>query len=243
VSRLFVTVVLGLLGALLAGASPASAEDAPPAADTTQPADGPPPPRFTYNGPVGNTLDDTDRVFLRKVRQAGMWERPSGQMAQRKGSSARTKEVGKLIEADHTNLDEDVTKAAQRLGVEMPTEPTPEQSVWLTELEAANGQDFDAKFAQLLRDAHGAVFQLIANIRANSRNNLVRAFAAHANEVVHRHMQLLESTNNVAYDKLPKAKGSVGRTRPYKQEPMFVLALIAIAGVVGFTGVMRAIRA
>jgi putative membrane protein len=227
---------------LLAGVSPAAAEEAPPP-DAVQPGDSPAPGPFVYNGPVGSTLDETDRVFLQKVRQAGMWERPAGQQAQRKGLSARTKEVGRLIDIDHAALDEDAIKISQRLAVELPAQPTPEQQVWLAELDAATGQDFDAKFAQLLRDAHGAVFQLIAHIRANSRNNLVRAFASHANLVVHRHMQLLESTNNVEYDRLPKAKGSTGRTRPYKQEPMFVFALMAIAGAVGFTGVMRAIRA
>ncbi len=241
--RLFATVVLGLLGVLLIGVTPAAAEEAPPAPEAKQPGDSPAPGRFTYNGPVGEALEETDRVFLHKVRQAGMWERPAGQQAQRKGLSARTKEVGRLIDVDHANLDEDVIRIAQRLGVEMPQQPTPEQEVWLGELDRANGNDFDVKFAQLLRDAHGAVFQLIAHIRANSRNDLVRAFASHASNVVHRHMVLLESTNNVSFERLPRAKGSTGRTRPYKQEPMFVFALMAIAGAVGFTGVMRAIRA
>jgi putative membrane protein len=267
VTRLLATFALSLVGVLLFGISPAAAEDAPAQPETaqsgpaqsapaqsgaaepngqpaaTQPGDEPAPGRFSYNGPVGSTLDPTDRVFLQLVRQAGMWERPAGAAAQRKGLSARTREVGRLIEIDHQNLDDDVIKIGQRLGVEMPTQPTPFQMVFLSELDAATGAAFDAKFAQLLRDAHGGVFQLIAQIRANSRNDLVRAFASHANEVVHRHMWLLESTNNVSYDLLPKAKGSTGRTRPFKQEPMFVFALIAIAGAVGFTGVMRAVRA
>jgi putative membrane protein len=245
VTRLLATVFIGILGALLMFGSPALAEDAPApgGAPATQPGDNPAPPRFAYNGPVGDTLDESDRVFLQKVRQAGMWERPAGQQAQRKGVSPRTKEVGRLIDTDHANLDEDVTKVAQRLGVELPSKPTPEQDMWLAELDAKAGTEYDAAFAQLLRNAHGAVFQLIAQIRANSRNNLVRAFASHANNVVHRHMWLLESTGEVAYDQLPVPKASTGRTRPYKQEPMFVFALIAIAGAVGFTGVMRAVRA
>jgi putative membrane protein len=239
--RLFVALWIGLLGALAVGAVPAAAEDGkePPA---TQAGDSPAPARFTYNGPVGGTLDDTDKVFLQKVRQAGMWERPAGQEAQRKGVSARTREVGKLIDFDHANLDADVSGIAERLNVTLPNQPTPEQQMWLGELNKASGQAYDDAFAQLLRNAHGAVFQLIANIRANSRNDLVRAFAAHANNVVHRHMQLLESTGHVHYDQLPKAKASTGRTRPYQQEPLFVVALIAVAGAVGFTGVMRAIR-
>jgi predicted outer membrane protein len=240
--RLLIALWIGVLGALLLGTVPAAAEDGaePPA---TQPGDSPAPARFSYNGPVGGELAETDKVFLQKVRQAGMWERPAGQDAQRKGGSARTREVGKLIDFDHANLDADVIGIAERLNVDLPNRPTPEQQMWLDELAAKSGKPFDDAFANLLRNAHGAVFQLIANIRANSRNDLVRAFASHANNVVHRHMVLLESTGDVNYDHLPKAKASTGRTRPYQQEPLFVVALIAVAGAVGFTGVMRAIRA
>jgi predicted outer membrane protein len=240
VKRLFTALWIGLLAALVLGA-PAAAEDGPePAA--SQPGDNPPPPRFSYNGPVGGILDETDRVFLQKVRQAGMWERPSGQWAQRKGASARTREVGRLIDVDHANLDADVTAIADRLSVTLPNKPTPEQQMWLDELNQKTGKSFDDAFATLLRNAHGQVFMLIANIRANSRNDLVRAFAAHANNVVHRHMVLLESTGEVNWAHLPKSKASTGRTRPYQQEPLFVVALIAVAGAVGFTGVMRALR-
>jgi predicted outer membrane protein len=241
VTRLLAVLWLGVVAFLALGlAAPAAAQAPDPA--QAQPGDDPAPARFSYDGPVGTTLDDTDKVFLAKVRQAGMWEGPAGRQAQAKGKSARTREVGRLIEIDHANLDADVADIAARLGVTLPTQVTPDQEVWLAELDEAQGDAFDAAFAQLLRNAHGAVFQLIATIRADSRNDLVRAFAAHTNNVVHRHMTLLESTGNVNYAQLPVAKATMGRTRPYRQEPLFVAAMIAVAAVVGFTGVMRAVR-
>jgi putative membrane protein len=239
--RLLVALWCGLLAALVIGAAPAIAEDGPEP-PATQPGDSPAPGRFVYNGRVGGQLDPPDRVFLQKVRQAGMWEGPAGRTAQQKGATARTREVGRLIEIDHANLDADVNDVADKLGVSMPDQVTPEQDVWLTELKDSSGKKFDEVFAQRLRDAHGAVFQLIAHIRANSRSEMVRAFASHANNVVHRHMVLLESTGEVNYNALPVPKASTGRTRPFRQDPVFVAALLAIAGAVAFTGVMRALR-
>jgi predicted outer membrane protein len=233
---MFAAVALGLLGALLfLGAAPASAdpgdEDAPKSFVLPENAD---------------TADfgEADKVFLEKVKQAGLWETPMGELAEKKGLSQRTREVGKLIAADHRVLDDDVKRVAARFGHPLPSAATLEQQGWMAEINAASGKKFDELFAQRLRFAHGVVYGAIAQVRAFSRNALMRAFATQCEIFVARHMSLLESTNEVTMDAMPPAVVAKGNNRAadFKHQPLMMIAFFAVTGAIGVAGVAKALR-
>ncbi|GAA5079248.1 putative outer membrane protein [Thermocatellispora tengchongensis] len=154
----------------------------------------------TKLGPI--TKADID--LLVKVRQAGLWEIPTGQQAGQRGSSARVKEVGRHLVEDHTQLDKEVRELAAQLGVLLPSQPSADQQRWMAELSGKFGQEYDLAFAQLLRAAHGKVFTVVATVRAGTRNDHIRNFAQRAVNVVMKHMTLLESTGLVDYTALPQ---------------------------------------
>ncbi|MCG5220129.1 DUF4142 domain-containing protein [Streptosporangium sp. KLBMP 9127] len=154
----------------------------------------------TKFGPI--TAADID--FLVKVRQAGLWEIPTGQQAGQRASSARVKDVGAHLVEDHTALDKEVLALAGKLGVILPSQPSADQQGWMAELSGKFGQEYDLAFAKLLRAAHGKVFTVVAGIRAGTRNDLIRSFASRVVNVVMRHMTLLESTGLVDYTALPQ---------------------------------------
>lgn len=152
----------------------------------------------------GGPLGPADRDLLAKVRQAGLWEIPTGQQAQQRASSERVKDVGMHLVEDHTKLDQATRELAARLHVVLPSQPSPDQQNWMAQLSSVSGADYDREFAQLLRAAHGKVFGVVAAVRAGTRNSEVRAFAQKAVVVVMRHMTLLESTGLVDYAGLPE---------------------------------------
>lgn len=153
----------------------------------------------TASGPLG----PADRDFLAKVRQAGLWEIPTGQQAQERASSQRVKEVGLMLAADHTKLDEQVRAVAKKLNVKIPSTPNADQQGWMNELSQLEGEAYDKVFADRLRAAHGKVFAAVALVRAGTKNDEIRAFAQVAVDVVMKHMTLLESTGKVDYAALP----------------------------------------
>jgi putative membrane protein len=164
-------------------------------------------------------------------------------MAAQKGSTERVREVGQLIAADHAVLDDDVRRVAAALGEPLPNEPTPEQKLWIQELTAKTGKPFDEAFAQRLRYAHGAVYKAIADVRAFTRNPVMRAFATQCEIFVQRHMKLLESTGEVAWHDLPLPVVAEGNLRAAeKKQPLMLIALFAITGAIGVAGVARAVR-
>lgn len=185
-----------------------------PAQDTPAPATGHRPGHVTVprllaagvatadDGPATDTswgpLTAADRNLLVRVKLAGLWEVPAGDMAQDHSTDQRVRAVGRVLAADHRRLNEEVAVAARKLQVVLPDRPNPSQQGWLDEMTPERGRAFDQTFANRLRTAHGVVFGVIAEVRDSTRNTLVRSFATEANGVVMKHMSLLESTGLVA---------------------------------------------
>lgn len=163
-------------------------------------------------------LSGLDREFITKVRLAGLWELPAGQQAQQKGTTQAVHMAGEHLVEGHTFLDTRVRNVAARLGLELPNQPTEEQRSWLATLNTAQGEKYDRQFANLLRKAHGKVFSLVAQVRASTRNSLVRDLADDANSTVLDHIKVLEATGFVDFDALANDAASAS-TPPLTSSP------------------------
>jgi predicted outer membrane protein len=147
-------------------------------------------------------LSALDREFVEKVRLAGLWELPAGEQAQQKGTTEAVRTAGQHLVEGHTFLDERVRDVASKLGMGLPNEPNDQQKEWLATLNTAQGVEYDRQFANILRLAHGRVFSVVAQVRASTRNSLVRALADDANTTVLDHIKVLEATGYVDFDAL-----------------------------------------
>ncbi|MEV2274406.1 DUF4142 domain-containing protein [Nocardiopsis sp. NPDC049922] len=164
----------------------------------------------TEFGPLGPA--DVDALI--KVRQAGLWEIPVGQQARDRAQLDRVREVGAILAEDHTLMDEQVRDIAAQLDVRLPNTPNPDQQRWMDELSGLSGAEFDQVFADRLRAAHGGVLAVLAEVRAGTRNELVRSFCQHGMLMVLRHITLLESTGLVEYEELPAPRPPERRPLP-----------------------------
>jgi putative membrane protein len=143
-------------------------------------------------------LSDLDREFIVVINFANLWEQPMGDLAAERGTTQRVRDVGATIAADHRTLDGAVKKLAGQFGMGLTDTPSSSTQKWMDEIRAATGDQFDKTFADRLRAAHGTVFGLIAEVRAGTRNSVIRDFATTANTIVMKHMTLLESTGDVS---------------------------------------------
>ncbi|MFB1045807.1 DUF4142 domain-containing protein [Streptomyces chrestomyceticus] len=163
-----------------------------------------------WNTPSG-PLTPLDREFVGKVRQAGLWELPAGRQALQRGKRQAVRHAGRHLTEGHTDLNRRTADAARALAVTLPGQPTPEQQGWLAQLDAAEGDTYERLFVNLARRAHGKVFSLVAQVRANTRNAVIRDLATRANSVVLDHITALEQTGLVDFGALdggPVAGGS-----------------------------------
>ena len=224
--------LLLLLGPGVAAAAPLSTVD--------DPAHAAPPVSQTPWGP----LSQDDQTLLDKVRQADLWEGPvSGQVAA-STTDAKVRAVATQLMNDHRQLDQLVTAAAAQLGVVLPTTPTPLQQLWTGEILARSGTDRDDTYANLVREAHGTVFMFVSKVRSETQNDVIRSFAQATDQVVMRHMTLLESTDMVSMASMltPSTADTTVQPLPSRGQLIggIVLALLVMAGT--FWGVRASSR-
>ncbi len=148
-------------------------------------------------------LSLADRDLLVMVHQAGLCGGSSGQQAQQQGATVGVRTVAKRIWVDYGDLGNQARTVADKLGVALPDQPTAQQQSWMRELSGRSGPDFDRMFAQGLRVTDGDVLPAITSVRAGTRNELIRSFAANSAVLLNRQMEYLEHTGLVDYSRLP----------------------------------------
>ena len=147
-------------------------------------------------------LTESDRDFVVKVRAAGLWEYPVGQLGLQKGQSAAVKTASKHLIDGHAALDISCRKIATMLNITIPNLPSPQQQGFVNTLKADSGKQFDTDFANILRVTHGSIFNTIAKIRSTTRNTVVRTLADQANATVLDHITVMENTGLVNFDQV-----------------------------------------
>lgn len=145
-------------------------------------------------------LTEQDRDFVVKVRAAGLWEYPLGQIGLQKGSSEGVKIASKHLIDGHAALDASCRKIAPMLNITIPNVASPQQEGFVTQLKGETGKAFDTDFANILRMTHGSIFNAIAKIRSTTKNSLIRSLADQANDTVLDHMTVMEKTGLVDFD-------------------------------------------
>ncbi|WP_371584391.1 DUF4142 domain-containing protein [Streptomyces sp. NBC_01314] len=159
------------------------------------------PDRIIANTRYG-PLTEADRDFVVKVRAAGLWEYPLGEMAMERGTTPEMKEAGKHLVVGHAGLDELCRKIAPELGITLNNQASPQQQQFVATADAATGKEFDSTAVTIMRVTHGQIFPTIAKIRASTRNTMVRQLADLANDTVLDHITVLEKTGLVNHDQV-----------------------------------------
>jgi len=166
-------------------------------------------------------LTPLDRELIVRVRLAGLWELPAGQQAMQKSSSPAVREAAQHLITGHNDLDKRARNASQMLGVPIPNQPNAQQQGFLDQMTAASAADYDKVWANLLRQAHGNILPVIATVRNQTRNTLVRQLASDTNQTVLDHITILEKTGQVDFQKIAEnaAGPSASPTGPPPPSP------------------------
>jgi predicted outer membrane protein len=179
-------------------------------------------------------LSPADRQLLIKVRQVNLWEGPTSEQAAQRARSPAVREVGRKLAIEHAQLDADLLAVAQKLQVKLPSQPNDSQKTWMAAISSASPADYDKRYINLVRSAHGEVMPLVEGVRSGTQNTLVRQFAVETSQFVARHMDYLESTGLVDYSLLPPSTAPVARmTQMGGYNVPITLVLFVIAVVVG----------
>ena len=190
-----------------------------------------------YEPTTSGLLGPADKDMLARIKQAGMWEMPVGEELERKAATPRLREVGALIRKEHATLNDLTDRAANELEVALPEQSTAEQRAWVAELQATPpGLAYDKLAVERLREAHGIVLPILAQVYAGTRNDTIRELASDGIAYVSRHIGYLESTGLVDHAHLPEAPQPKPLLSPVKEgyyaladKPTLVFTILVIA--------------
>lgn len=151
-------------------------------------------------------LTPMDRDFIRKVRNAGLWELPAGRSAQERGTRKSVRVAGDHLVDGHQELDRRAIECGRIMKVSLPNTPAGKNQDYLDQINSAKGEEFDKILVDRLRRAHGEVFGLVGLVRDQTRNSMVRSLATRANTIVLDHITVLEDTGLVDFEALNDVK-------------------------------------
>ena len=135
---------------------------------------------------------DQDIAWMQVAHQSNLTEIAAGQAAQRSATSPEVKQLGAMFVEDHTALDAQLTQAAQQLGVQLPSAPSPEQQQQLAAVEQQTGQAFDAAWISSQIAGHLTTIAATQRELQAGSDPTVLDLARAATPVVQRHLTELQ---------------------------------------------------
>jgi hypothetical protein len=191
----------------------------------------------TQWGPVSTA----DRDMLIKLRQADLWNGPTGEQAAAQAGSPAVRAAGAALANSHGELDVQLMQIADQLRVTLPSQPSDQQQVWMSAIASAPPQRYDATYVNLTRAAYGELMPLIEGVRAGTQNQLVRWMAMEASASIEPNMRALESTGLVNYSLLPPSTSPASRLSAIGGYTVPVTLLLFLLAVVVSTVMLRAL--
>jgi putative membrane protein len=143
--------------------------------------------------PALAAVSGQDTTWLQAAHQGNLAEIAAGQAAQQSATNAQVKQLGAMFVQDHTRLDGQLTQAAQQLGVQLPTSPTPAQQQQLADVRQKTGAAFDSAWTSTQLAAHATTLAATQQELQAGSDATVLGLARTATPVVQHHLAELQA--------------------------------------------------
>jgi putative membrane protein len=125
-----------------------------------------------------NNNSKRDAQFLVDAAAINREEISLGQLAQQKGGSSHVKELGKMMEVEHSKSLADLTALARKKNISLPTSQTENGKAAYEKLNEKSGNDFGKEYSGLMVKRHKDAIALFEKASTDSNDPEIRAWAA-----------------------------------------------------------------
>jgi len=144
-----------------------------------------------------NDAKEDDSEILVSAAETNLAEIDLGKLAQSKGTSPHVKEVGKMIEADHSKAMADLMALAERKNITLPSVITEDGKEHYADLNGKSaGAEFDKKFADMMVDGHEDAIKKMEDASENAHDADVKAWAAGMVPALQMHLEHAKKLQN-----------------------------------------------
>lgn len=128
--------------------------------------------KFDENG------NEKDAEFLVNAAEINMEEISLGQLAQQKGSTNHVKELGKMMEDEHTKSLSNLIALAKTKNISLPTSQTENGKDAYKKLNEKSGNDFGKEYSGMMVNGHKKAIELFEKASTDCTDPEIKAWAA-----------------------------------------------------------------
>jgi len=122
--------------------------------------------------------NDNDAKFLMEAAEMQMEAISLGKLAQQKGTSSHVKDLGKMMESDHSKSMTELEVLAQSNSIAIPTSATENSQDAYEKLEDETGNEFGKKYSKMMVEHHEDAIGLYEKAASDSENPEIRTWAS-----------------------------------------------------------------
>jgi putative membrane protein len=142
---------------------------------------------------AGGKLSRADEAFLKQAAQNGHAEVESSKLAVTKAANTQVKGFAQQMVDDHTKANQELAALAASKGVDVPKEPSVAQKAKMKALSAADGANFDKRYADSMGvSAHQDTIKLFQKAATGANDPDVKAFATKTLPTLQHHLQMAQ---------------------------------------------------
>ena len=124
-----------------------------------------------------NKSDKKDAEFLVKAAAINLEEIDLGQLAQQNSQSANVKELGSMMEKQHTDAMNQLKSLAEKKAISIPTTITQNGIDAHDKLSKKMGKDFDKEYCNMMVNGHKDAIAMFDKASSESTDEDIRSWA------------------------------------------------------------------
>jgi len=131
---------------------------------------------------------ENDAEFLVSAAEINLEETELGTLAKTRGTSAEVKELGKMMETEHSKATSDLKSLAETKQISIPTTLTDAGINAKKDLMEADAKDFDKKYVDKMVSGHKDAISKFEDASTDAKDADIRNWAASMVPVLRQHL-------------------------------------------------------
>jgi putative membrane protein len=130
-----------------------------------------------------------DEKFASEAASGGIAEVKLGQLAQEKAASQKVKEFGQKMVNDHSKAGDELKEVAQKEGLRLPEEMSPQDQATYNRLSRLSGEQFDRAYERAMLTDHEKDVAAFEREASSGKNEALKQFAARTLPTLKEHLK------------------------------------------------------
>jgi putative membrane protein len=144
--------------------------------------------KFDQNKTEGSTVNEKDAQFLVDAAAINLEEIQLGQLAQQKATMQDVKDMGKMMEEQHTKSLNELKDLAAKKMITIPTSPTEDGQDHYNKLNDKTGHDFDKEYCDKMVNGHKDAIDKFEKASANCNDADIKEWASATLPALRNHL-------------------------------------------------------